>query len=255
MVGEGIVYITAICSIWTASELKFNNYLEKSNSDIASDCEKFQINDSLFKESISLGKYNKFLANEDGIRVSVSKKLPEKYHAATKNAVDYLNGLFDFLNEDYRFKLVDKGGDIQIKALNEEWLPTNKNVIANASAGERTSSFMSNLLTNRSVSSKIFINEDACEKRSSETLQAIMTHEIGHTLGLGDIKTSDDIASLMCYNTIWADKVPKFYSEDIKVLGALYGRKNITHEDMMNFLKDKNYVADYYSNIEKDNIR
>ena len=240
-VGTGVTFTGGAM----AYELEFKDYVPIKDLKLTvKDLDDLQA-DKYILRAKNLAGYNSWFAKKDGITVSVSDKLDNKYKDATIETVDYLNKFFECVNDEYKFRIVAEGGDIKVLPLEEEWLINNrKNLKESAFAGTRTSKPFSLLVLNKNVSHKVFMNTDMIERTGVKNITRVILHEFAHALGLSDIEFVE-YSGRSIMSCFAVDRYPaKFHARDIRALGGLYKKESVTKEDIYNIMKNEELCAD-----------
>ena len=143
-------------SIALASETQLKDYVEPKDPTVtAKDLSELEVDSNLLFDRNFHG-YNTWFAKKDGIAISVSDKLDEKYHEATAQNVEYLNRAFELINDDYKFKIVQGEGDIRILPLEDEWISVNRENIDETARKIGVGAIIFNDLNNSRIKDEIF---------------------------------------------------------------------------------------------------
>ena len=239
-------------SIALASETQLKDYVEPKDPTVtAKDLSELEVDSNLLFDRNFHG-YNTWFAKKDGIAISVSDKLDEKYHEATAQNVEYLNRAFELINDDYKFKIVQGEGDIRILPLEDEWISVNReNIDETAYAGVRVATPFSRMVLNKNVIGKVFINTEDIEKGGVHNIRRIILHEIAHMLGLNDVYKDEYNGHTLMNSYAINSQDAKFHQRDFRALAGLYKKPTITKEMVLEALKDKDICADYYRPVEQ----
>ena len=198
-----------------------------------------------------------YVNNGQSIKIYLSDSVDETYLKDFEDVTDYLNGIFEIINPEYKFEIVREKNGLDFLNPNFISVATDENVfpfIETITGGKYEAEGFNvtwgvpNILSlNTDYGSKKTFNyiiAEVNEESTSFDVKGIFLHEMMHALGLGDAYlTNSSVSSAM-----EAGRRDTLTKNDISLLIALYG-------DTTNPEKIKQYedaFGIYFSNTKEN---
>ncbi len=239
-----------------------NNY--KTQNQIVLDAKEFGAEMELAKVLGRQYRHNNFIRlrhnNGAPIRVYISNNFNEDYKQLISNSLDYVENLFQDINDKYHFKIVDKREFDFYRTIGHTAIKYNDGLESDKVGGINSARVL--MLNNNFIgNADISINVDLLEKYP-DNKEYILLHELLHAFGLGD---NLPYLSSLHYNSIMhngeiARHLNEVYSNDYKMLQALYNVSYLDGSTVNVFERNKiieninNFEQEFYKKVAKYNL-
>lgn len=264
LAATGVVLFTShlpkiSATILETSHNPFSN--TKPYEQILKDSENFNVSTDIinkveFSNKNGSGYLRMKMSEDNPVVIEYDKSMEEREKKLIEAVANYYNNVFSTINENYKFKVQEKGNyipknstTISIKNTNEI---EHKDVSAKGMAISHTKSQEKNegaLI----VGADVLLDWEKLKNENDLYIYVVILHEITHTLGFddvynhGSVKTTNIINNETFMNTNNSNKISILYPNDYAILQVLYSNEYKKHNDYQKAVEVVNKKIEEYT--------